>query len=160
MKIANLNAPSAPLRCQNNGNLKNGFFLQNSKKVVFIVLYGPAISKKASPYHLPIIGNLSKMRRSRRRSGRQENSIQIESRLTEFQWFGRRFFLPVSCCLRSLTIMVYKTANSQTFSLCYSQRNAIKFFNASVSKYALQYRQVFTHLELTAVLQVFNTGSM
>ena len=32
-------------------------FLQNSKKVVFIVLYGPTISpsdcKKASPYHLP-----------------------------------------------------------------------------------------------------------
>ena len=91
------------------------FFLQNSKKVVFIMLYGPAISKKASPYHLPIIGNLSKMRRSRRRGGRQENSIQMESRLTEFQWFGRRFFLPMSCCLRSLTITVYKTANSQNF---------------------------------------------
>ena len=45
------------LRCQNNGNLKIYDFLQKLKKVVRIVLYGPAISqsdcRKAGPYQLP-----------------------------------------------------------------------------------------------------------
>ena len=45
------------LRCQNNGNLKIYDFLQKLKKVVRIMLYGPAISqsdfRKASPYQLP-----------------------------------------------------------------------------------------------------------
>ena len=47
------------LRCQNNGNLKIYDFLQKLKKVVHIVLYGPAISqsdcRKAGPYQLPLI---------------------------------------------------------------------------------------------------------
>ena len=45
------------LRCQNNRNLKIYDFLQKLKKVVRIVLYGPAISqsdcRKAGPYQLP-----------------------------------------------------------------------------------------------------------
>ena len=45
------------LRCQNNRNLKMYDFLQKLKKVVRIVLYGPAISqsdwRKAGPYQLP-----------------------------------------------------------------------------------------------------------
>ena len=44
------------LRCQNNGNLKIYDFLQKLKKVVHIVLYGPAISqsdcRKTGPYQL------------------------------------------------------------------------------------------------------------
>ena len=44
------------VRCQNNGNLKICHFLQKLKKVVRIVLYGPAISqsdcRKAGPYQL------------------------------------------------------------------------------------------------------------
>ena len=47
------------LQCQNNGNLKIYDFLQKLKKVVRIVLYGPAISqsdcRKAGPYQLPLI---------------------------------------------------------------------------------------------------------
>ena len=45
------------LQCQNNGNLKIYDLLQKLKKVVRIVLYGPAISqsdcRKAGPYQLP-----------------------------------------------------------------------------------------------------------
>ena len=45
------------LRCRNNGNLKIYDFLQKLKKVVRIVLYGPAISqldcRKAGPYQFP-----------------------------------------------------------------------------------------------------------
>ena len=45
------------LRCQNNGNLEVYDFLQKLKKVVRIVLYGPAISqsdcRKAGPYQFP-----------------------------------------------------------------------------------------------------------
>ena len=43
-------------RCQNNGSLKIYDFLQKLKKVVCIVLYGPAVSqsdcRKAGPYQL------------------------------------------------------------------------------------------------------------
>ena len=50
------------LRCQNNGNLKIYDFLQKLKKVVRIMLYGPAISqsdcRKAGPYQLPSNKNL------------------------------------------------------------------------------------------------------
>ena len=48
---------SDKLRCQNNGNLKIYDFMKKLKKVVRIVLYGPAISqsdsRKAGPYQLP-----------------------------------------------------------------------------------------------------------
>ena len=40
------------LRCQNNGSLKTYDFLQKLKKLVRIVLYGPAISKRAGPVFL------------------------------------------------------------------------------------------------------------
>ena len=48
------------LRCQNNGNLKNGRFSAKVEKVYRIALYGPAISqvdrRKADPYQLPYNG--------------------------------------------------------------------------------------------------------